>query len=120
MLCEKSDEGLKLKHMHSGDEISLSGVLAERLSLHLESPLIEPFPNLGPLIRQHAWLEHAQTTPPSASQLILGSGLGMLFIELTDRCNESCIHCYAESSPQRSTSLSRDEIARVLSEARAL
>jgi len=106
--------------MHSGDEISLSGVLAGRLSRHLESPLIEPFPNLGPLIRQHTWLEHVQTESPSASQLILGSGLGMLFIELTDRCNESCIHCYAESSPQRTASLSREEISRVLREARAL
>jgi len=120
VLCEKSGEILKLKHMHSGDEISLSGVLAGRLSLHLESPLSEAFPNLGPLVRQHTWLEHLQAAPPAASQLILGSGLGMLFLELTDRCNESCIHCYAESSPQRTTSLSREEIARVLHEARAL
>lgn len=44
----------------------------------------------------------------------------MLFIELTDRCNESCVHCYAESSPQRSARLSREEILRVLQQARAL
>lgn len=44
----------------------------------------------------------------------------MLFIELTARCNERCLHCYAESSPERSESLTIDEVRRLLAEAREL
>lgn len=31
--------------------------------------------------------------------------LDILWLEVTDRCNERCIHCYAESSPRRKTSM---------------
>jgi len=95
-------------------------VFAERLSAYLAAPKNAPFPDLGPLLRQHDWLAQLDPTPSPASQLLLANGLGMLFIELTDRCNERCIHCYAESSPQCSTMLSREEIERVLEQALTL
>ena len=117
VLCEQHDAQINLTHMHSSESITLSGVFAERLYRHLDSPEEHPFPELGPLSRQHAWLDQLQTNTPAPSKLLLGSGLGMLFIELTDRCNESCIHCYAESAPERSARLSCEEISRVLEEA---
>jgi len=118
--CIQGMQQLRFSHLHTGESIVLSGVFAERLAAHLATPETVPFPNLGPLLRRHHWLEQLQSTTPTPSQLLLGNGLGMLFIELTDRCNESCIHCYAESSPQRSARLSREEIRRVLEEASGL
>lgn len=119
MLCEPSPDGLTLNHMHSGESISLRGVFADRFLRHLDSPGTEPFPNLGLPAGQHPWLKHLHPAP-QAADLLLANGLGMLFIELTDQCNESCIHCYAESSPLRSARLSRSEILRVLQQARQL
>jgi len=77
---------------------------------------------LATLTHHYPWLaelEHAQTRAP-ASRILLGNGLGMLFIELTDRCNERCIHCYAESSPECSNQLGLNEIKSILKEARTL
>ena len=120
VLCEQHGGQIKLSHMHSGESITLSGVFAERLRRHLDAPEQHPFPALGALSHQYTWLEQLQANTPTPSKLLLGSGLGMLFIELTDRCNESCIHCYAESAPERSARLSREEIQGVLEEARKL
>ncbi|RMD64415.1 MAG: radical SAM protein, partial [Planctomycetota bacterium] len=57
---------------------------------------------------------------PSPDALILGAGLGMLFIEVTDRCNERCVHCYAEAAPERMNRLSLSDIEAVLRAARKL
>jgi radical SAM protein with 4Fe4S-binding SPASM domain len=46
--------------------------------------------------------------------MILGASLGMLFIELTSRCNERCLHCYADSSPERNDFLTLATIKQVL------
>jgi len=59
-------------------------------------------------------------TSTELSGLLKGDALGMLFVELTSQCNESCIHCYAESSPERSESLSFDDIRAGLNQARGL
>jgi radical SAM protein with 4Fe4S-binding SPASM domain len=59
-------------------------------------------------------------TSTGLSALLKGDALGMLFVEVTSQCNESCIHCYAESSPERSESLSLDEIRAGLNQARVL
>ncbi len=73
--------------------------------------------------QQHSWLKGlaaAQATPPSVSKMIIGDELGLLFLEITDQCNERCIHCYASSSPTCSDFLSLAEIKHVLQQARAL
>jgi radical SAM protein with 4Fe4S-binding SPASM domain len=50
----------------------------------------------------------------------MGQSLGMLFIEVTDQCNERCIHCYASSSPDCNDFLSLDEIKHSLDFARSI
>jgi len=72
---------------------------------------------------QHAWLaglSQAKVITATDSQLLLGAGLGMLFIELTSQCNERCIHCYADSSPQRNDFLSFSAIQHALEQAAQL
>lgn len=77
---------------------------------------------LGALAHQHPWLSELDQAGcvPSSSHILLGEELGMLFIEMTDRCNERCIHCYAGSTPECSERLDLLEIETVLKELRSL
>ena len=59
-------------------------------------------------------------TSASLPVLLKGDGLNMLFVELTSQCNERCIHCYAESSPERNETLSFADIRSGLMQAREL
>ncbi|MDQ6950494.1 MAG: radical SAM protein [Mariprofundales bacterium] len=52
--------------------------------------------------------------------LVVGKSLGLLFIELTLRCNERCLHCYAGSDPERVEMLTKAQVERVLDQARQL
>ena len=86
------------------------------------SATAEDIKRIGFIEQQYPQLEGiaAFKTSTELSGLLKGDALGMLFIEMTSQCNERCIHCYAESSPERSESLSFDEIREGLSQARAL
>ena len=122
ILIEQEASGLLLTHLEDGNYLRLDGLLANRMSDFLAGKDSTPFPPPGLPAAVRPWLEQLrQALPmPNAHRLLMGNGLGMLFIELTDRCNERCIHCYAESSPDCNARLSREEIRRVLEEARAL
>ncbi|MBW2191681.1 MAG: radical SAM protein [Deltaproteobacteria bacterium] len=62
-----------------------------------------------------------QTLQPLTRETVLrGSGWKQLFVELTAKCNEQCVHCYAESSPARVEALAWPEIRNVLKDAKAL
>jgi len=52
--------------------------------------------------------------------MVMGDELGLLFLEVTDQCNEQCIHCYASSSPACSDFLSLKDMQSVLTQARQL
>ena len=47
-------------------------------------------------------------------------GPSILFLEVVGRCNERCVHCYADSSPQNAAALDRETCLRVISEGAAL
>jgi MoaA/NifB/PqqE/SkfB family radical SAM enzyme len=47
-------------------------------------------------------------------------GWGLLFLELTGRCNERCVHCYASASPDVEEALDWPTIERTLTEAHEL
>ncbi|MDQ6963626.1 MAG: radical SAM protein [Mariprofundales bacterium] len=64
-------------------------------------------------------IEHASLHSNAYQQLICDD-LNLLFIELTLRCNERCLHCYADSDPERSETLTADEVKRVLDECRTM
>ena len=53
------------------------------------------------------------------SALKLG-GYGTLFMEVTGQCNERCVHCYADASPEVNTSLPLDACQQALVDAKAL
>ncbi|MBL4849131.1 MAG: radical SAM protein, partial [Planctomycetes bacterium] len=47
-------------------------------------------------------------------------GWGLLFVELTARCNERCLHCYVEAGPERSEALDWETIQALLRDAAEL
>ena len=47
-------------------------------------------------------------TPATRAAVLRGTGYGQLFVELTDQCNERCVHCYASASPEGSIHLPWD------------
>jgi len=71
---------------------------------------------LRALESSHPWLHGLHRCSPHAPSGLASTvlPLGMLFVELTARCNERCIHCYAESGPERTEALTQDEVRAVL------
>ena len=47
-------------------------------------------------------------------------GFDTLFLELLGRCNERCVHCYADAAPTVEDALDRDTVFAVIDQARAL
>lgn len=58
--------------------------------------------------------------PATLLTLLRGAGFSRLFLELTAQCNESCEHCYADSSPARREHLTEADVAGVLADAKTL
>jgi len=108
---------------HGLAAITLTGALATALQHHLNgTSTVETRKRLQLLSRHYptlAAIEHA-TTDSNAYQHLVCDDLGLLFIELTLRCNERCLHCYAGSDPERSETLTGNEVKRVLDEARTM
>ncbi len=108
-----------------GDEqTQFTGVFSDSLQkLSAGSATQTDIARLAQIEKSHLWLtglSQAKTKPESPQQLIIGKELGMLFVELTAKCNEQCIHCYADSNPERSENLTLDEIRSALDQAREL
>lgn len=74
-------------------------------------------PLVGQLRKQ---LEEQALQPLTRATVLRGSGWKQLFVELTGKCNEQCVHCYAESSPARTEALAWPELRGVLQDAKAL
>jgi MoaA/NifB/PqqE/SkfB family radical SAM enzyme len=117
------DEGfLEASKLSTGEAITIEGAAADALmsggaSATTWSALAEHEPLLGDL---HQQLDRNEPSALTRASLLRGAGWRQLFVELTARCNERCIHCYADSSPERDEALGLREIHAVLDDARAL
>jgi len=61
--------------------------------------------------RDHAWL------PLTALDALRLDGFDTLFLELVGTCNERCVHCYADSSPQVKAALARETCEQIIDDA---
>ncbi len=103
--------------------LTLSGNFATTLLSQLDTNQIHGESSFQVVEKQHYWLQglsQAQLVPRNLQNMVIGDELGLLFIEVTDQCNEQCIHCYASSSPLCHNFLSLEEIKAILIQARAL
>ncbi len=97
--------------------LELRGLFAQALLHHLEHKkhiLLHQIEKNNPWL---AGLSVSEVVEKGDADLILGASLGMLFMELTSRCNERCIHCYADSSPERNDFLPLENIKLTLKQA---
>jgi MoaA/NifB/PqqE/SkfB family radical SAM enzyme len=72
-------------------------------------------PALGELA---AWLT-TPAVPLTRYNAVRLDGFDTLFLELLGRCNERCVHCYADSAPSVTGALDRDLVLAVIDQAGA-
>jgi MoaA/NifB/PqqE/SkfB family radical SAM enzyme len=72
-------------------------------------------PALGELA---AWLA-TPAVPLTRYNAVRLDGFDTLFLELLGRCNERCVHCYADSAPSVTGALERDLVLAVIDQAAA-
>jgi MoaA/NifB/PqqE/SkfB family radical SAM enzyme len=109
---------------------TLAQNLTTRQQVELSGELHEALPHGGALLRALSAVDptffelaSALEQPPrplTFDALLRGSGWRILFIELTGRCNENCLHCYAQSSPEVTAQLEWETVERVLLDAKEL
>ena len=113
---------LEATKLSSGDQIRIEGT-PERDVLNGELPasIWDSLARFEPLLGQlRERLQEEELQPLTRETVLRGSGWKQLFVELTAKCNEQCVHCYAESSPARTEALAWLEISKVLEDAKAL
>ena len=113
---------LSVTKLSTGEALTIEGaiadtVVAQELEPSTWTALARHEPVLGEL---HARIATERLGVLTRASLLRGAGWRQLFVELTARCNERCVHCYAESSPERTESLSLETIVAVLNDAKAL
>lgn len=113
---------LEATKLSTGERVRIEGAVADDVPIDELSPSVwDSLARFEPLLGQlRAQLRRRELQPLTRGTVLRGSGWKQLFVELTARCNERCIHCYAESSPERSESLTWAELREVLEDARAL
>ena len=118
-----ADEIVLIHPYDTAKRIELQGNFALALKQQLHHSNQHTDPLLLSIEKQHTWLQglaSASLKPFQKRRLVLGDELGLLFLEVTDQCNEQCIHCYASSSPACSDFLSLEDIQNILTQARQL
>jgi MoaA/NifB/PqqE/SkfB family radical SAM enzyme len=118
-----SQEVTLIHALDTEQRLALQGSFAEALNQQLTRPSTSKSAALITIEKQHPWLQglaSASLTPFQPQRMVIGDELGLLFLEITDQCNEQCIHCYASSSPSCSAFLSLEDIQSVLTQARQL
>jgi len=112
-------EAIKLS---SGDHVRVEGTPGNDASLSkLPASVWDSLARFEPLLGQlREQLQKEALQPLTRETVLRGSGWKHLFVELTAKCNEQCVHCYAESSPARAEALAWPELSKVLKDAKAL
>lgn len=118
----RSDGALEAIKLSSGDHIHIEATPElDVLKTESSASVWESLARFEPLVGQLREELRERTLQPLTRETVLrGSGWRQLFVELTGKCNEQCVHCYAESSPLRAEALSWPEISAVLRDAKTL
>ncbi len=115
---------LRVIDVRSGWEAELGGSLADDARALLDTGrasdrlvgIASAHPALGALL---GWMEQPHY-PMTAAASLRQDGFGILFVELLGRCNERCLHCYAEAAPEVEAALDQGTCEAIVDDAAAL
>ena len=118
----RSEGLLEAIKLSSGDHIEIeAGPEMDPLNRESCTSVWESLARFEPLVGQlRAAIQECTPEPLTRGTVLRGSGWRQLFVELTAKCNERCVHCYAESSPLRLEALCWQELSSVIKDAKAL
>ncbi len=122
-LASWRDGELLLLDAASGEVLRAGGRFAEELTRWLSRGERGPALAAAGEGAAGAWLARLAGEPAlplSAASALALEGFETLFLELTARCNQRCVHCYASASPEASAHLDRARCEALLDEAREL
>jgi len=123
LLIGRSADDAQLIDVSFGNALQADAALAQELMAFAETgtwgPMLSALPQGTPM---RTTLERLSVpaTPLDGTAALRLDGFDTLFLELTGTCNEKCVHCYAESSPQVKHALSRSTCESVLRDAARL
>jgi MoaA/NifB/PqqE/SkfB family radical SAM enzyme len=111
---------VEVRELDTGTPMHIEGGLAERV-LAGDAQGLGALAQLNPTLARFASdLARARPVPLTRDAVLRGGGFRQLYIELSSRCNEQCVHCYAEAGPRSAAALAEAEVERVLQDARSL
>lgn len=84
------------------------------------SPRLEALARVNPTVAAVIAWHQQKWLPLTALDAIRLDGFDTLFVELVGICNERCVHCYAESSPQVKAALDRETAQSIVDDGHAL
>jgi MoaA/NifB/PqqE/SkfB family radical SAM enzyme len=122
-LLAGSAQRLLVHDVLSGAQLALEGEAAQAVLRGRTDGALQAlcrFEPSGVLSELRSALDRHAPVALTRAALLKGDGYGQLFIELGARCNERCVHCYAESSPERSEALSERAVREALEDAAEL
>lgn len=101
-------------------EAALGEAVARALDGAPMGGVLALLPDDHPVRTTLAALAGAASVPLTAASAVALDGFDTLFLELLGRCNERCVHCYADSGPRVSTALDEATCRSILRDARDL
>jgi MoaA/NifB/PqqE/SkfB family radical SAM enzyme len=119
-LIARHDGGYLLVH-RDGRRSTITGAVCDAIDEALVRR--EPTPALTKLAAAHVVLDElvAWLATPSVPLTVLDAvrldGFETIYVELVGRCNERCVHCYAESAPEITDALDRATVLSVIEQA---
>lgn len=124
LVSHTAEGGLRLVDASRGLDVSAEGELAADLARALggvpDPPLVVALGRDHTLAQSVAALARTEAVELSAAAALALDGFDTLFVELTGRCNETCVHCYAGSGPGVAATLGLDTVRQVVADAAAL
>lgn len=105
-----------------GAALDADGPFAEEILAYIDSgkmgPRLASMSEVAPFDEGLRGLGGAGRMPLTATRALELAGWDLLFVEVVGRCNERCLHCYADSAPEVDTALSYEAALAILDDAR--
>jgi MoaA/NifB/PqqE/SkfB family radical SAM enzyme len=105
----------------NGARTRISGLVCAEIEASLDDGAVSPglrrLASAHPSLNQLAKWLGTRSVPLSRLDAVRLDGFDTLFIELLGRCNERCVHCYADAAPTVTAALEQAAVMKIIDEA---